>query len=554
MSSRYTSIIDREIDAILADGGSDVSRAAIEVLAGGESYDTKKSDAIRNATGDKLRVLIPVDLWKAGEVHLIELDDGILRVASRELIEDEYKERLLHACKRAGLEAEDLEEDLWDQRALIEALRTTDKDSADDIEANLRRWSDDLDNGVFLAAFKQSLLAQAADMRASDIHMVMNHEAIDPCWIDFRVDGDLRKMHVLRTEAMGRLITTLKTAAGLDSGNRSVPMDGRMGFKWQGRYIDIRVATVPHGMAGEKMTLRLLDRATLKSFNELFAPTPYVRNHLDGLLNPAIKGGGGVILVSGPTGSGKTTTLYGMIQHIDRRTQHVFTIDDPIEYQIRYATQVQVVEGMKGRDFADLLRSALRQDPDFVVPSELRDQGSVETAIRACQSGHTVLSTVHADNAPQTLDRILNMLPVGQKAASISTLSHQLKAVLNQRLLKTLCRTCSHHSTARNALNQVELNTLGLSGDEPIKIAREGGCEHCNHTGYAGRRLLLEALLFSPKTNEDYLAIFDTMSEGKHELLADLSGVTHLSRAASLSGMVRSREIDPRFALRILGE
>lgn len=235
------------------------------------------------------------------------------------------------------------------------------------------------------------------------------------------------------------------------------PKDGRFGFTWQGRGIDVRVAAGPQAQDGEKITMRLLDRAALKGFDELFRRHPDVGDYMASLLSPEIKGGGGLILLSGPTGSGKTTTLYACVQQIDRRRKHVLSIEDPIEYELRYATQWQVRSGMPGGGFADLIRAAMRHDPDYIIIGEMRDADTVETSLRAAESGHTVISTVHADTALQTFERLRSLMPAERERSSTYTLSQQVRAILNQRLVRTLCQGCAHHHTVGDVLKEHEI-------------------------------------------------------------------------------------------------
>jgi type II secretory ATPase GspE/PulE/Tfp pilus assembly ATPase PilB-like protein len=390
------------------------------------------------------------------------------------------------------------------------------------------------------------MMAEALQMRASDIHLTQDNSPDAPNWIKYRIDGDIVPMHLLPSDAMARLTTLLKREASLNFGDRTTPKDGRFGFVWQGRSIDVRVAAGPQGNDGEKLTLRLLDRASLKSFDELFRRHPRVGDHLNRLLNPEVKGEGGLILLSGPTGSGKTTTLYASVQQVDRRRRHVLSIEDPIEYEIRYATQWQVRKGMEGGEFADLIRAAMRHDPDYIVIGEMRDGETVDTALRASESGHTVLSTIHADTAVQTLERLRSFMPSDRDRASTYTLSQQIRAVLNQRLVKTLCQGCRVEQTASDILSERELGLLELEGNEAVNSHHASGCELCNRTGYLGRTLLLEAMLIDGRqvTKRD---IFDALMRNVDDL-KQVDGVTILARWEGLRDLVRDGLIDPRTA------
>jgi type II secretory ATPase GspE/PulE/Tfp pilus assembly ATPase PilB-like protein len=373
-----------------------------------------------------------------------------------------------------------------------------------------------------------------------------------PNWIKYRIDGDLVPMHLLTPEAMARLTTLLKRDAGLNFGDKTTPKDGRFGFTWQGRQIDVRVAAGPHSQEGEKLTLRLLDRASLKGFDELFRRHPDVADYLTKLLSPEIKGGGGMILLSGPTGSGKTTTLYACVQQIDRRRKHVLTIEDPIEYELRYATQWQVRPGMPGGSFADLIRAAMRHDPDYIIIGEMRDGDTVETSLRAAESGHTVISTIHADTALQTFERLRSLMPSARERSSTYTLSQQVKAILNQRLVRTLCQGCAHKTKASMHLEPHEIRQLSINDDSEVRTHNSAGCDLCNRTGIQGRTLLLDAIIITlgpGARNNIYQALMNNVND-----IIGQTGVVLHTRREGLIDLVLSGLVDPKSALTYLEE
>jgi type II secretory ATPase GspE/PulE/Tfp pilus assembly ATPase PilB-like protein len=339
----------------------------------------------------------------------------------------------------------------------------------------------------------------------------------------------------------------LKRDAGLNFGDKTTPKDGRFSFSWQGRNIDIRVAAGPQAQEGEKLTLRLLDRASLKSFDELFRRHEDVGDFLAKLLSPEIKGGGGLILLSGPTGSGKTTTLYACVQQIDRRRKHVLTIEDPIEYELRYATQWQVRPGMPGGSFADLIRAAMRHDPDYIVIGEMRDADTVETALRAAESGHTVISTIHADTALQTFERLRSLMPAERERSSTYTLAQQVGAILNQRLVRTLCQGCAHKTTIKQCLDQHEQAQFGLDPETPVRRHNTSGCDLCSRTGISGRTLLLDAIIITlgpGARNDVYQALIKNINDINNE-----EGVIIHDRREGLIDLVVNGLVDPRLAL-----
>jgi len=441
---RYLDMVQRE-RAMFIDMGLSRSTDQLLDMAGAVPLSENEEEGVRNrASGDQLRSILPVQTWLPLSIHLIGLNEGILRLAPLNELSERQIENLISTANRSGLQVNEVDVEMWDRAELLETLRSVHDLSADRCEKTLSQWLADIDNGLLLNRFERDMLAEALQMRVSDIHLVQDNNPDAPNWIKYRIDGDLIPVHLLPAEAMARLTTLLKRNAGLNFGDRVTPKDGRFGFVWQGRSVDVRVAAGPQAQDGEKITLRLLDRAALKGFDELFRRHQDVGDYLARLLSPEIKGGGGLILLSGPTGSGKTTTLYACVQQIDRRRRHVLTIEDPIEYELRYATQWQVRPDQHGGGFADLIRASMRHDPDYIIIGEMRDADTVETSLRAAESGHTVISTVHADTALQTFERMRSLMPADAQRASTFTLAQQVRAILNQRLVRTICQGCSH--------------------------------------------------------------------------------------------------------------
>lgn len=551
---RYLDMVQKE-RALFLDAGVSRSTEQLLDMAGAVSLNVTKleDETIRTrATGDQLRSTLPVQSWLPINIHLIALRDGILKVAPLEDLNDKQKETLLSTARRSGFQVEKIETELWDRAELIKTLRSVHDLSADRCEKTLAQWISDLDNGILLNRFERDMLAEALQMRASDIHMVQDNNADSPNWIKYRIDGDLIPVHLLPADAMARLTTLIKRNAGLNFGDRVTPKDGRFSFSWQGRTIDVRVAAGPQAQDGEKITLRLLDRAALKGFDELFRRHEDIGNYLANLLSPEIKGGGGLILLSGPTGSGKTTTLYACVQQIDRRRRHVLTIEDPIEYELRYSTQWQVRPNQIGGEFADLIRASMRHDPDYIVIGEMRDGDTVETALRAAESGHTVMSTIHADTALQTFERMRSLMPSTRERSSSYTLAQQVRAILNQRLVRTLCQGCAHQKTAGECLNQIELHNLEMDSEQKVKTHNTAGCDLCNRTGISGRTLLLDALLITlgpGQRNGIYEALIQNVNK-----IAEEEGVIVHTRKEGLVDLVITGLVDPKAAMSYLEE
>ncbi|MCB9991953.1 MAG: Flp pilus assembly complex ATPase component TadA [Rhodospirillales bacterium] len=544
---RYLDMVQKERSMLLDQGVMRSTEQLLDMAGAGGSSELEEEGVRDRATGDLLRAILPVQSWLPLSIHLIELREGVLRVAPLHELNDRQLQALMSTAQRSGLAVERIEVEVWDRAELLETLRSVHDLSADRCEKTLAQWLSDVDNGLLLNQFQRDMLAEALQVRASDIHLLQDNNADSPNWIKYRIDGDLVPMHLLPPEAMARLTTLLKRDAGLNFGDKTTPKDGRFGFSWQGRNIDVRVAAGPQAQEGEKLTLRMLDRASLKGFDELFRRHEDVGDYLAKLLSPDIKGGGGLILLSGPTGSGKTTTLYACVQQIDRRRRHVLTIEDPIEYELRYATQWQVRPGMKGGEFPDLIRAAMRHDPDYIIIGEMRDADTVETSLRAAESGHTVISTIHADTALQTFERLRSLMPHERERSSSYTLAQQVKCVLNQRLVRTLCQGCAHKDTASSYLDDHEIRELGIDAQAQIRRHNTSGCDLCNRTGVVGRTLLLDALMISlgpGQRNHVYEALMRNVNDIVHE-----EGVSVHTRREGLVDLVLSGLVDPKAAL-----
>lgn len=546
---RYIDMVQRERAMMLRQG---ISRSTEQLLdmAGAAVSSELDSEAIKDrATGDQLRAALPVQAWLPLHIHLISLRDSVLNIAPLNDMNERQIESLVSTANRSGFHVEKINIEIWDRKELTDTLRSVHDLSADRCEKTLSLWLGDTDNGLLLNQFQRDMLAEALQMRASDIHIVQDNNPEAPNWIQYRIDGNLTPMHILPSEAMARLTTLIKRDAGLNFGDRVTPKDGRFSFQWQGRAIDVRVAAGPQAQDGEKLTLRLLDRASLKGFNDLFRRNEDIGEHLAQRLSPEIKGGGGLILLSGPTGSGKTTTLYACVQEIDRRRKHVLTIEDPIEYELRYATQWQVRPGVHGSEFSDLIRAAMRHDPDYIVIGEMRDSDTVTTSLRAAESGHTVISTIHADTALQTFERLRSLMPVEQQRSSTYTLAQQVGAILNQRLVRTLCQGCAH----KTRIGDIDgLAQLGIDEETMIRKHNSSGCDLCNRTGISGRTLLLDALIITlgPAERNN---IYESLIGNVNNVLKEDGVIVH-TRREGLVDLVTSGLVDPQAALSYLEE
>jgi len=324
--------------------------------------------------------------------------------------------------------------------------------------------------------FINSLLADAVQRGASDIH-VEPYE--DELRIRYRIDGVLRQMISPPPRMKAALISRIKILADLNIAERRVPQDGRIKLRMKKRVIDFRVSTLPT-LFGEKIVMRILDKGNLTlDLERLGFPEEALHDFLDSIEAPF-----GIILVTGPTGSGKTTTLYSALTRLNQPRVNIMTAEDPVEYNLRGINQVQIREEI-GLDFAQVLRAFLRQDPNIIMVGEIRDLETASIAIKAALTGHLVLSTIHTNDAPSTINRLVDM---GMQPFLVAT---ALRCIVAQRLVRRICLACKKpHRYAREALEDA-----GIEGPDLDVVYYEGaGCNECDDTGYRGRIGLYEVM------------------------------------------------------------
>ncbi len=341
----------------------------------------------------------------------------------------------------------------------------------DDIPGNSDLLSD-ADNAPVIRLIN-AVLSQAVREQASDVHIEPFEQRVA---IRFRVDGVLRDVLAPRSELGPVLVSRLKVMARLDIAEKRLPQDGRISVRLAGHAVDIRLSTIPSAF-GERVVLRLLDQAAGQlKLEQLQMPAPIHALFASALARPH-----GIILVTGPTGSGKTTTLYAGLQHINSRERNILTIEDPVEYVLPGIGQTQVNTKVD-MSFARGLRAILRQDPDVVMVGEIRDQETAAIAVQASLTGHLVLSTLHTNTAVGAVTRLQDM------GIEPFLLASSLQLVLAQRLVRRLCKDCK----LPVATDAAEQQRFGFT--EGTQVWRAAGCDQCNHTGYRGRTGLYEVL------------------------------------------------------------
>ncbi|GAB5046743.1 type IV-A pilus assembly ATPase PilB [Thermodesulfovibrio sp. TK110] len=321
------------------------------------------------------------------------------------------------------------------------------------------------------------IILDALKMRASDIHIEPYEKGV---FVRYRIDGVLHNVLNLPLQIKSSLITRFKIMAHLDISERRLPQDGRIKLKISGKEVDFRVSTLPV-MHGEKVVLRILEKGALQlDLTRLGFEKKSLDFFLEALSKPY-----GMILVTGPTGSGKTTTLYSALMKLNKPEVNIMTVEDPVEYSFPGINQVQVKEDI-GLTFASALRAFLRQDPDIIMVGEIRDFETAEIAIKAALTGHLVLSTLHTNDAASTITRLINM---GIEPFLISS---SVILIVAQRLVRKLCPHCKKEEN----YSKEKLLKIGFPEDEieQIKIYGPQGCNSCNNTGYSGRVALYEVM------------------------------------------------------------
>jgi type IV pilus assembly protein PilB len=336
---------------------------------------------------------------------------------------------------------------------------------------------EDAANKAPVIRFVDLLMSQAVKCRASDIHIEPQEKSTV---VRMRVDGILRDMVPPAKKMQAAVIARIKIVARMDIAERRLPQDGRFKMKISGRAIDVRVSTIPT-IYGEKVVMRILDASAVKhDLNQLGLEPERLKELKDKLKQPH-----GIIIVTGPTGSGKSTTLYSALSYLKDPTKNITTVEDPVEYRLAGINQIQVKPEID-LDFARCLRAILRQDPDIVLIGEIRDKETVEIAIKAALTGHLVLSTFHTNDAPSAISRLLYM------GIERYLLASALNLVIAQRLVRRICDHCKEPVT----LSEEVIKHMGISKEQAEKsVFYHGrGCPACGETGYLGRLPIFEFL------------------------------------------------------------
>ena len=366
-----------------------------------------------------------------------------------------------------------------------------------------------------------SLISQALRMGASDIHIEPLENRIR---VRVRVDGELQEILAPSKHTQSAIVTRVKIIAGMNIAEKRLPQDGRIEMKIDDSVVDLRISILPT-VYGEKIVMRILDRNNfLKTKEEL----GFTKSNME-KFNSLLEVPNGIILASGPTGSGKTTTLYAALYELNKLNKNIITIEDPVEYKIEGINQVQV-NTKAGLLFSTGLRSILRQDPNIIMVGEIRDEETAEIAVRAAITGHMVISTIHTNDAVSTIMRLKDM---GVKPFLVAA---SLRGIVAQRLVKKVCLNCRIEYEA----NEAEKILLEINTD--VMLQRGRGCPKCYYTGYCGRIAIHEILIIDKNVRS---AIQNEKSNDEIATIAESAGMSTLKdncRKLVLSGITTTEE------------
>ncbi len=367
------------------------------------------------------------------------------------------------------------------------------------------------------------LVARAMEVQASDIHIEPFEQRLR---IRYRIDGVLHEMEAPPLHSAAAIISRIKIMAKLNIAERRLPQDGRIQMRSQGHQIDLRISTVP-SLFGESVVMRILDKEQL---NLDFKTLGFGESNTD-KFNSLIHRPHGIILVTGPTGSGKTTTLYSALASLNSTDKKIMTVEDPVEYQLDGIMQMQVKPTI-GLDFAQALRAIVRQDPDIIMIGEMRDYETASIAIQSALTGHLVFSTLHTNDAGSAITRLLDM------GVDDYLITSTIAGIIAQRLVRTLCPACKvSFAPSAELISEFKLNAFGYK--DPA-LYKPTGCDACNESGYKGRTVILEQMELNDSLRKQIIAHADgaslqaqSQSQGMRSMREDgidkaLAGITSL--------------------------
>jgi len=493
-------------------------------------------ETIPEESGDQeLLQLVPIGFAKEYEIFPLEKTDGLLRLAVADPFDSRpvndlttltghrvelavaTPEEILRAINRA------YEKQAGSNAELAPDIEADDSDLADNLEpADLLDTSDEAP----IIRFVNSLITKAYKERASDIHLEPFEKEL---LVRFRIDGILYEIMDLIIKAHASIISRIKIMSGLNIAEKRLPQDGRFRVRIAGKDLDVRVSSLPTAF-GERIVLRLLDKSSSVLGLDQIGLEPKLRNQVEQMISSSH----GIFLVTGPTGSGKTTTLYAGLSKLNTREKNIITVEDPIEYQLAGVGQIQVNPKID-LTFANGLRSILRQDPDIIMVGEIRDGETAEIAVQSALTGHMVFSTLHTNDSAGALTRLVEMGIEPFLAAS------SIVGILAQRLVRRICPDCKEPETPSAEL----LAELGLKPDQADNATfyRGRGCSACFDIGYRGRSGIYELLPMSDRIRDLLMQNKDAATIKSAAVKDGMRSLRHAGLAKALQGETTLEEV-----------
>ena len=486
------------------------------------------NDAVTNETKDSL---LPYDFVKTRQIIAFQENGHCLVMSTSPINLNTYHE--LSRFLGQDLKLQDCDHETFDQ--LMTQVFSGENESG--------ITSEELGDGFDLKSFANSIaptedllsgsddapiiklingiISQAIKQRASDIHFEPYE---DNFIVRFRIDGILKKVLSQDARIAPIIISRIKILSRLDISERRLPQDGRVSLSLGDKNVDVRVSTLPSSY-GERVVLRLLDKQSAQiNIDDLGLPKQILSNYKSSLKNSE-----GIILFTGPTGSGKTTTLYAGLRYLSDSSQNILTVEDPVEYTLEGVGQTQV-NSKTGYTFAQGLRAILRQDPDVVMVGEMRDIETAQIGIQASLTGHLVLSTVHTNSAIAAITRLRDM------GIESFLLASSLRTIISQRLVRRLCLNCSYEEEVTNEVSKL----FNLKSNQKIRNSK--GCNQCSHTGYQGRIAIAECIQVDKELKE---MIHNNSSENEiaSYVFKDNQSIDQASRDLLINGITSADEL-----------
>jgi len=475
----------------------------------------ERVDFVRRYLAPEIVELVPASVITSKYVLPLEVEDGFLVVAMADPMDinviDDLQRLTGKIIRPLVATEEEIIEAFQRTRNIAQSARELLNDyeqEEGEEEEQTQQYLGDAP-GVRLANL---ILEQAIMQKASDIHLEPLEGRMK---VRYRIDGLLRDIMEIPRHLQGDVNSRIKVMAGLDITERRKPQDGRIQLSFNGTEVDLRISTLPT-VYGEKIVARVLHRANHLMDLDEFGFSPADLEKMESMLRL----NQGLILVTGPTGSGKTTTLYAFLNRLNSPEKNIVTVEDPVEYRLDGVNHVQVNPKV-GLTFATGLRTVLRQDPDVIMVGEIRDEETGEIAVRSALTGHLVLSTLHTNSAVATVSRLINM------GLEPYILSSTIIGIVAQRLVRRICFDCREEVELTDPLMIRYIRSLGL---EPPQVVYQGkGCPLCGGTGYRGRTAIGEVLVFNREMRQ---AVDRRAGEDELSDIALRSGMTTLQRAA----------------------